>query len=45
MLWKHGRDIPNLHVDLSSPYIDKRLGRSAVEALGTDRGLYGTDSP
>jgi predicted TIM-barrel fold metal-dependent hydrolase len=44
-LWSHARDCPNLHVDLSSPYIDERLARAAVAALGPERCLYGTDSP
>ncbi len=44
-LWKHGPDLPNLFVDLSSPYIDERLARRAVEVLGPERCLYGTDSP
>jgi predicted TIM-barrel fold metal-dependent hydrolase len=44
-LWRHAADCPNLHVDLSSPYIDERLARAAVAALGPERCLYGTDSP
>ncbi|MBC7174455.1 MAG: amidohydrolase family protein, partial [Polyangiaceae bacterium] len=44
-LWKHGPSLRNLYVDLSSPYIDEALARRAVEALGPERCLYGTDSP
>ncbi len=44
-LWKHGPSLPNLFVDLSSPYIDEGLARRAVEALGPERCLYGTDAP
>jgi predicted TIM-barrel fold metal-dependent hydrolase len=44
-LWKHAKDHPNLHVDLSSPYIDEALARAAVEAMGAHRCLYGTDAP
>jgi predicted TIM-barrel fold metal-dependent hydrolase len=44
-LWTFGRDHPNLHVDLSSPYINERLARAAVAALGPERCLYGTDAP
>lgn len=44
-LWAHKRDCPNLHVDLSSPYIDEPLARAAVAAMGAERCLYGTDSP
>ncbi|MFP6683898.1 MAG: amidohydrolase family protein [Polyangiaceae bacterium] len=45
MLWKHGPDLKNLHVDLSSPYIDEKIARAAVSALGAERCLYGTDAP
>jgi uncharacterized protein len=44
-LWKYKRSCPNLYVDLSSPYIDESLARAAVEAMGADRCLYGTDAP
>jgi predicted TIM-barrel fold metal-dependent hydrolase len=44
-LWSHARDCPNLHVDLSSPYLDEPLARAAVAAMGPERCLYGTDSP
>lgn len=44
-LWSHARDCPNLHVDLSSPYIDEALARGAVAAMGPERCLYGTDAP
>jgi predicted TIM-barrel fold metal-dependent hydrolase len=35
----------NIYVDLSSPYIDEKLARAAVKAMGADRCLYGTDAP
>lgn len=44
-LWRHRDACPNLHVDLSSPYLDERLARAAVAAMGPHRTLYGTDSP
>jgi predicted TIM-barrel fold metal-dependent hydrolase len=44
-LWRKGREHRNLLVDLSSPYIDEKLARDAVAALGADRCLYGTDAP
>jgi uncharacterized protein len=44
-LWRYRGDCPNLYVDLSSPYIDERLARGAVEAMGPERCLYGTDAP
>ncbi len=36
---------PNLHVDLSSPYINEALARDAVAAMGARRCLFGTDAP
>lgn len=44
-LWVHHRECPNLHVDLSSPYLDEGLARAAVAAMGPERCLYGTDAP
>ncbi|NUP10142.1 MAG: amidohydrolase [Polyangiaceae bacterium] len=44
-LWKAARDIPNLHIDLSSPYLDETIARDAVKAIGSERVLYGTDAP
>ncbi|MFK8002226.1 MAG: amidohydrolase family protein [Polyangiales bacterium] len=44
-LWRYKNAHPNLHVDLSSPYIDETLARQAVKAMGPERCLYGTDAP
>jgi predicted TIM-barrel fold metal-dependent hydrolase len=44
-LWRVAGELPNLHVDLSSPYIDEALARAAVKAMGARRCLYGTDAP
>lgn len=44
-LWRAGRDIPNLFVDLSSPYLNEALARDCVKGLGADRCLFGTDAP
>lgn len=44
-LWAYRNEHPNLHVDLSSPYIDEGLARRAVAAMGPERCLYGTDAP
>lgn len=44
-LWAYRSECPNLYVDLSSPYIDERLARDAVAAMGPERCLYGTDAP
>jgi predicted TIM-barrel fold metal-dependent hydrolase len=44
-LWRYRDECPNLHVDLSSPYINEGLARDAVRAMGPGRCLYGTDAP
>lgn len=44
-LWRYRDECPNLHVDLSSPYLDEELARRAVAAMGPARCLYGTDAP
>jgi predicted TIM-barrel fold metal-dependent hydrolase len=44
-LWAYKGEAPNLYVDLSSPYIDEALARAAVQAMGPERCLYGTDAP
>lgn len=44
-LWRIAKGHPRVHVDLSSPYIDERLARAAVAAMGPQRCIYGTDSP
>jgi len=44
-MWPAIRDNPNLHVDLSSPYLNERLVRRAVKVVGPHRALYGTDAP
>ncbi len=44
-LWAAGRRTKNLHIDLSSPYLDEAVARAAVRAMGADRCLFGTDAP
>lgn len=44
-LWRHSHALRNVYVDLSSPYLDEKLARAAVVAMGADRCLFGTDSP
>jgi predicted TIM-barrel fold metal-dependent hydrolase len=44
-IWGAIRDDRRLWLDVSSPYLDERLARDAVAAVGTDRVLYGTDAP
>ena len=36
---------PDLHMDLSGPYLNPRLVNAAVRALGSRRLLFGTDAP
>jgi uncharacterized protein len=44
-LWRAGKDLPNLRVDLSSPYLDEALARDVVRVMGPERCLFGTDAP
>jgi predicted TIM-barrel fold metal-dependent hydrolase len=44
-MWDAIRTNPNLHLDVSSPYLDEQLVRQAVAAVGPARALYGTDAP
>ncbi|MFZ2634661.1 MAG: amidohydrolase family protein [Desulfosalsimonadaceae bacterium] len=44
-LWEFVKTKKNVFIDLSSPYLDEPLRRAAVEALGPDKCLYGTDGP
>lgn len=44
-LWKHAAELPNLYVDLSSPYLDEAIARDTVRVIGPQRCLFGTDAP
>ncbi|MFW6113779.1 MAG: amidohydrolase family protein [Actinomycetota bacterium] len=44
-LWSYIRDKEGLYVDLSSPYLNGDLVRKAVDFLGAEKCLYGTDGP
>jgi uncharacterized protein len=44
-LWAYIRDKKDVYIDLSSPYLNKELVRTAVDTLGADKCLYGTDGP
>jgi predicted TIM-barrel fold metal-dependent hydrolase len=44
-LWAYIKDKKDAYVDLSSPYLDQKLVRMAVDFLGPDKCLYGTDGP
>ncbi|MGK5095444.1 amidohydrolase family protein [Deltaproteobacteria bacterium TL4] len=43
--WDFSKQHRNLYVDLSSPYLNESLVRAAVKKLGSERCIYGTDSP
>ena len=44
--WKIIRDNPNIYVDLSADaYVNGTVTRQAVDYLGADRCLFGTDGP
>ncbi|MGM0652751.1 MAG: amidohydrolase family protein [Bacillota bacterium] len=44
-IWPYIKEKKNVYVDLSSPYLDEPLRREAVQALGADKCLYGSDGP
>jgi predicted TIM-barrel fold metal-dependent hydrolase len=43
--WRELRDHPRILVDISSPFLNEKMARRAVKALGAHRVLYGTDAP
>jgi predicted TIM-barrel fold metal-dependent hydrolase len=44
--WETIRTRPNICVDLSADaYVDEKVTRAAVEALGADRCIFGSDGP
>ena len=44
-LWAYIKDKDNVYIDVSSPYLNQDLMRKAVDFLGADKCLYGTDGP
>ncbi len=44
-LWAYIKDKEGLYVDLSSPYLNRRIIRMAVDFLGAEKCMYGTDGP
>lgn len=44
-LWSYIKGKRNVYIDLSSPYLNRELVRGAVDFLGADKCLYGTDGP
>lgn len=46
MIWPQIKKRPNLYVDISSAcYVDAKIARRAVNALGPEHVLYGSDGP
>jgi len=44
-IWPLLAKYPNLHMDISGPYLDGTLVAETVRAVGSRRLLFGTDSP
>ncbi len=44
-LWDAAKNRKTVYIDLSSPYLDEPLRRAAVDAMGPEKCLYGTDGP
>lgn len=44
-MWSDIRKNRNLAVDLSGPFLSERLVRRAIEELGPEHALFGTDAP
>ena len=44
-LWAYIKGKEGVYIDLSSPYLDQDLVGKAVDFLGADKCLYGTDGP
>jgi predicted TIM-barrel fold metal-dependent hydrolase len=44
-MWNEVRTDKRLWVDVSGPFLDEPLVRTAVAALGPERVMYGTDAP
>ena len=46
LIWPELKKRPNIYVDISSGcYVDAKMARRVVDALGTDHVLYGSDGP
>ena len=44
-LWSYIKNKKDVYIDVSSPYLNQDLMRKAVDFLGADKCLYGTDGP
>jgi predicted TIM-barrel fold metal-dependent hydrolase len=43
--WAMARDLPNIYLDISGPYLSKSIVAKAVKTIGPDKLIYGTDAP
>ena len=43
--WERVKKYPNVYMDMSGPYLSGGLVRKAVNAVGADKIIYGTDAP
>jgi len=43
--WAYAKQKKNIYIDLSSPYLDEPLRVRAMNAMGPEKCLYGTDGP
>jgi len=44
-LWQYAQSQKDVYIDLSSPYVDAKVSRGALDVLGAGKCLYGTDGP
>lgn len=44
-VWEYAKDKPNVYVDLSGEFINAKVVKKAVAALGSKRCLFGSDGP
>jgi predicted TIM-barrel fold metal-dependent hydrolase len=44
-MWSFAKDMKDVYVDLSGPYLNQDLVKQAADFLGADKCLYGTDGP
>jgi predicted TIM-barrel fold metal-dependent hydrolase len=43
--WQMAKQYSNIYLDLSGPYLSKKIVAKAVKVVGPDKLIYGTDAP
>ncbi|MBA4368362.1 MAG: hypothetical protein C0403_12090 [Desulfobacterium sp.] len=43
--WPMAKELPNIYLDLSGPYLSKSIVAKAVQFIGPNKLIYGTDAP